>query len=145
MPDNIQLWKTRRALIEQKKSPPAEAWISYGRELADSGNHTEALDFFKKAGTPESRNEILNIAGMAAAEGDYFLYTLACQTLGEPPDPDKLAALAASAQERGLLLYAEKALAALGKAPDPDPEAGEPAEPGEEPLEPAAPAAPASS
>jgi hypothetical protein len=112
MPIDVLLWKGRRALIEAKKSIPREGLLSAGNDLLEKGLCTEALDFFKKAGSPE---DIARISDKALEEGDYFLFSLSEQLLGKEPNPSRLARLAENAKARGLSLYEAKALERLAK------------------------------
>jgi hypothetical protein len=113
MADKILQWKARRALIDSRRQVPADDLRQAGLSLLEGGYLSEALDFLGKAG---DQGAIRELASRAVEEGDFFLYSLARQSLGEPPVPKELFLLAENARRLGLSSYERKALDLLGEA-----------------------------
>jgi hypothetical protein len=70
----------------------------------------EAAEFFKRAADREGLAAILS---QAINDGDYFLYNLALQYLGQGPQGHELALLAEKANVAGRVFSRDKARAAL--------------------------------
>ncbi|MDR1607721.1 MAG: hypothetical protein LBT38_04845 [Deltaproteobacteria bacterium] len=104
-------WKDRRALIDHPKTAP-EVLSRAGRELLTRGFPAESAELFRKAKDHEGLRDIL---AMAVGEGNFFLYSLANQYLGQSPKVEELTSLAQKAQEAGLLFYRDKAQELLGQ------------------------------
>ncbi|MDR1577506.1 MAG: hypothetical protein LBT86_04670 [Deltaproteobacteria bacterium] len=98
-------WKDRRVLIDHPKTKP-ESMIQAGRQLLDKGYWAEAADFFRKAKDQDGLREIL---ARAVDEGNFFLYCLATQYLGQRPRAGELIRLADQAKAAGFDVYHDQA------------------------------------
>jgi hypothetical protein len=107
-------WLARRAITDRTKISP-EVLTQTGRELLANGYLAEAAEFFKKANDREGLTAILS---QAVNEGDFFLYNLALQYLGQAPKPQELALLADKANAAGFNLSRDKARAFLAETPN---------------------------
>ncbi|MDR1164855.1 MAG: hypothetical protein LBO66_03110 [Deltaproteobacteria bacterium] len=110
MTQSYLTWKGRRKIIDSRKKVPLAEFAKAGRELQEAGWLREAVEFFKRA---EDWDALRAIRSESVASGDFFLYNLVSQNLGEPLDPRALKDLAANAEERGLGAFALSARAIL--------------------------------
>jgi hypothetical protein len=110
-------WKDRRAMLDSSRISP-EALGAAGRELLGAGFLAESAELFRKAKDLEG---LAALKARAVEEGDFFLYGLARQYLGEEPLAQDLAALAERAAAAGLESSRRKAGELLAKIQSPGP------------------------
>lgn len=92
-----------------------------GRELLSAGFLAESAEFFRKAKDLEGLSAV---KAKAVQEGDFFLYGLARQFLGEEPLAQDLAVLAERAGAAGLASSQRKANELLATIQSPSQSAG---------------------
>lgn len=103
-------WEGRRALTDSSSTSP-EAFKQGAHTLMEMNLLSEASVFFDRAGDLEGQRAVLE---RAVEEGNFFVFKRAMAYLGGEPRPEKVRALAAAAEKKGLLLYAAQAKELLG-------------------------------
>ncbi len=111
LPDSL---KKGLILYGDHTHTPAESGrlVEYGKAFESQAKTSDALEFFRQAGSTEGMERI---ARRAVEEGDFFLYRQAVMYMERAMAAEDLSALAKAAEERGKLSFA---LAAAREAGD---------------------------
>ncbi len=77
-----------------------------GRGFLEAGRWGEALECLSAAGDAEA---LMDLAGQAAEQGDFFYYLSAVRAAGAEPEPGTMEQLARTARQAGLERFAASA------------------------------------
>lgn len=108
MAEKLDCMSLRRLLNSKDSSP--EKYIAAGRELAENGSLSDAVDFLAKAGNEEDLEKIMETA---IEEGDFFLYGRIVKALGRKAGEFELQRILDNADKLGKSSFAAQAGNAL--------------------------------